>query len=148
MDAWIIWLIAAAILIAIEVMTQTMWSLCLAAGALCAMILSLFGLTLPWQVGALAAGAIMAYIIFLPVFRKWYESKNKHETRTGMDALLGRKATVTHEIKPGGLGRARIDGDNWQVKAPGIATTIPAGSEVTVTSYDSIILTVAPCSPS
>lgn len=59
-----------------------------------------------------------------------------------MDALLGRRATVTHEIRPGRLGRARIDGDNWQVQAPGVGHVIPAGREVTVTSYDSIILTV------
>jgi membrane protein implicated in regulation of membrane protease activity len=64
-----------------------------------------------------------------------------------MDALLGRRATVTQEIKPGELGRARIDGDNWQVRAPGIHTTITRGEEVIVNSYDSIILNVSRPTP-
>ena len=63
--------------------------------------------------------------------------------RTGMDALLGRRATVTHAIRPGELGRARIDGDNWQVQCPSATEEIKAGTEVVVTSYDSIILTVS-----
>lgn len=61
-----------------------------------------------------------------------------------MDALEGRRATVTHAIRPGQLGRARIDGDNWQVRAPGVDREIRAGEEVSVTGYDSIILTVTP----
>ncbi len=44
----------------------------------------------------------------------------------------------------GHLGRARIDGDNWQVRCPESTAEIPAGNEVVVTSYDSIILTVTP----
>ena len=36
-----------------------------------------------------------------------------------------------------------LDGDNWQVRAPGIEVEIPEGAEVSVTAYDSIILTVA-----
>lgn len=65
------------------------------------------------------------------------------EARTGMDALLGRKAVVTNEIRPGDTGRVRIDGDNWQAVAPGVNFTIHKGTETVVTAYDSIILTVA-----
>ena len=72
------------------------------------------------------------------------EKRRGYDSRTGMDALLGRKAVVTHEIRPGELGRARIDGDNWQVRAPGVRTVIRHGEEVSVTGYDSIILTVEP----
>lgn len=43
-DSWLIWLIAAAGCLAIEVLTQSMWALCLAAGSLLAMVAALLGL--------------------------------------------------------------------------------------------------------
>ncbi len=145
MEPWIIWLIAAAVLIIIEVLSQMVWTLCLAIGCLAALIVSLAGGTLPWQITAMALAALVAYIALVPRLKKWlYRSGDtvSHEDRTGMDALLGRSATVTHEIKPGELGRVRIDGDSWQAKAPGHHEVIRSGSQVKVTSYDSIILTV------
>ena len=108
------------------------------------MVCALCGLDLKWQVAAMAVLGIVAYIVLLPVFRRWHERHDAREARTGMDALLGRRATVTHAIRPGHLGRARIDGDNWQVRCPEAIAEIPAGNEVVVTSYDSIILTVTP----
>lgn len=142
MDIWIVWLVVAAVLIVVEVASQMMWALCLAAGALAAMACDLCGLDFSWQVGALAVATVVVYVVLLPVFRRWHERSAERTARTGMDALLGRKALVTHEIRPGHLGRARIDGDSWQVKAPGAEQTVRAGEEVTVTAYDSIILTV------
>lgn len=144
MDAWLIWLIVAAILVSVEVMTQMMWALCLSLGALGAMVCALCGLDIMWQSVAVAALSVVAYVALLPLFKRWHARTSAREARTGMDALLGRRATVVHAIHPGRLGRARIDGDNWQVHAPGVSEVITPGSEVVVTAYDSIILTVAP----
>lgn len=144
MEAWIIWTIVAALLIVVEVMSQMMWALCLGIGAIAAAVCAFFGVDLTWQITALAIASLAGYLLLLPMFNRWHARQNAREARTGMEALLGRKAVVTHEIKPGGLGRVRIDGDNWQVKAPGSDVVIPAGAEVVVTSYDSIILDVQP----
>lgn len=144
MEPWLIWLIAATLLIVIEVLTQMMWALCLTVGALGAMVCSLCGVDLIWQIVVMALLSVVAYVVFLPLFRRWHSRQDMREARTGMDALLGRRATVTNVIKPGELGRARIDGDNWQVRCPSATTEIHAGSEVVVTAYDSIILTVEP----
>lgn len=142
MEPWIFWLIAAALLLITEVLTQMMWALCLTAGALCALTLSLLGVDTVWQATALLATGLGTYAAVLPRFRRFHAKAAERKSRTGMDALLGRRAMVTHAIKPGQLGRARIDGDSWQVQAPGISEEIPAGAEVSVTAYDSIILTV------
>lgn len=137
----IIWLITAALLLLIEVLTQAIWAMCFSVGALFAMIFA--GFTDSWvlQALAVAAGALLAWLLLAPIVRKW-EKGLSHESRTGMDALLGRRATVTEEIKPGELGRARIDGDYWQVRAPESKHTVRRGEEVVVTAYESIILTV------
>lgn len=147
MEIWIIWLIAAAVLVVIEVLTQMVWTLCLAVGCLASAIAGIFGVGAAWQIAIAGIVSVIAYFALMPVFEKWQKrayDKNRHLARTGMDALLGRRGTVTEEIKPGKMGRVRIDGDNWQAVAPGCSETIRHGQEVVVEAYDSIILTVSP----
>lgn len=147
MDAWIIWLIIAVVMIVLEVITQWIWTFCLAVGAVIALVFSFFDVTLPVQIGIAALSSVLAYFICVPFISRWYSRLwhgRERADRTGMEALLGRKALVVHEIKPGGIGRARIDGDCWQVRAPGVSSVVPSGAYMSVTGYDSIILTVEP----
>lgn len=142
---WLTWIIICGILFILEVLTQMIWTICLAVGCLCALFAYLMGADLAWQLTALGIGAMLAFIFLMPWLRKLHarmDEREKRNARTGMEALLGRRAVVTQEIRPGELGRARIDGDNWQVRAPHCRDTIRRGCEVTVTGYDSIILTV------
>lgn len=151
MEAWIVWIIIAAAMIATEVVCQWVWTLCLAAGCLAAMCAALLDYSIPVQIGLMATVGIAVYFGCMPLMRKWYANASKghqRDDRTGMDALLGRKATVTEEIRLNELGRARIDGDYWQVRAPGADRVIRRGEQVSVTAYDSIILTVEQISQS
>lgn len=143
MYAWIIWLIAAAVLLLIEVLSQAIWAFCLSIGCLIAAAISCFTPSPALQAMSVGIGAVLSWILLAPIVRKW-EHKRSKTTRTGMDALLGRRAIVTEEIRPGEIGRARIDGDYWQVTSPGITAPLRRGTEVSVTAYDSIILTVEP----
>lgn len=146
MSVWIIWLSIAALLLIIEVFTQMFWTLCLAIGCIGALIGELCGVGTAWELIILAAVSFVAYAALAPVFQRWHERQLKKEgrsDRTGMEALLGRHAIITQEIKPGETGRARIDGDNWQVIAPGLNEPVKKGQEVVVEGYDSIILTVS-----
>jgi len=142
MEAWIIWLAAAVILLVLEVLSQAVWSFCLAIGCLVAAALSVFSSSLALQVICVGVAAVAAWLLLAPIVRKW-EHRRSGKAVTGMDALIGRQAVVVDEIRPGELGRARIDGDCWQVQAPGATHAIAGGSEVTVTAYNSNILTVA-----
>ena len=149
MEIWIIWLIVIVALLIVELLTQMMWALCLAIGCTAGVLLSVCGASFYWQIIIVAIVALLAYVVLIPVFQKWHalavDRKGKN-SRTGMDALLGRKAILTEEIAAGRTGRARIDGDNWQVRYTGCKDSIPRGTEVVVTGYDSIILDVEPCS--
>lgn len=145
METWIFWLAAAAVLLIVEIMTSMVWTLCLSVGCLAALGASLLGFDLTVQMVSLAVVAVLTFAVVAPRFKRRLQKTHAaatHADRTGMDALLGRKATVTHEIKPGELGRVRIDGDSWQACAPGLTSTIERGRQVSVTGYDSIILTV------
>lgn len=146
MSVWIIWLAVAALLLIIEVFTQMFWTLCLAIGCLGGLIGELCGVGTAWELVILAAVSFIAYAALAPIFQRWHEKQLKktgRSDRTGMDALLGRRAVITQEIKPGEMGRARIDGDSWQVIAPGCTDAVKKGQEVVVEGYNSIILTVS-----
>lgn len=143
MDLWILWLAVAGVLLILEIAFQWVWTLCLAIGCVAALVGALCGATALMQVVCMSASAVVAYILLIPILNKWQKkARDKKKTRTGMDALLGRVAIVTDEIKPGRLGRARIDGDYWQVRIPGSREVVHRGEEVVVTGYDSIILDV------
>lgn len=147
MENWIIWLIIIGALLIIEVLSQMMWALCLAVGCVAAVIASLLGADVIWQVCIAAIGSLAAYLLLVPLFQKWHAlsvDKKGKNARTGMDALLGRRAVVSEKITADRPGRARIDGDNWQVRAVGRNRVIERGTEVVVTGYDSIILEVEP----
>lgn len=150
METWILWLALACVLLIVEIMTGTLWCLCFAAVCLLTMGAALLGASLDIQLVVLAITGLLSYFLLMPFFKHQRFLKPQPDTsnaRTGMDALLGRTAYVTEEIRPGRLGRARIDGDNWQVRAPGLGNVIPRGTEVKVTGFDSIILQVAPYDP-
>lgn len=147
MSVWIVWMAVAALLLIIEVFTQMFWTLCLAIGCIGALAGNLLGAGVAWQLIILAVVSFVAYALLAPVFERWHQrqlAKAGRSDRTGMEALVGRKAIVTSEIKPGEMGRVRIDGDSWQAVAPRAAETLCKGAEVIVESYDSIILTVTP----
>ncbi len=145
MDIWIIWLIATASLIVIELITGMVASFCLAIGCLASMIVSLMTPELEMQLFALAIGTLLSFIFLAPVIRKWQAKKvdkSPAAQNSNMDALIGRTVLVTQTIPANGeLGRIKIDGDSWQARSVR-ACEIPQGSRVKVVSYDSIIIEV------
>ena len=70
MDSWLIWLIITALLILVELLTSFIATFCLAVGALLAMVASLLGGGLEWQLGALVLGTVLAFIFFAPFIRR------------------------------------------------------------------------------
>lgn len=145
MEIWVMWLIATAVLVIIELMTGMVASFCLAIGCLASMIVSLFSISVNMQLLALAIGTILSFIFLAPVIRKWQQQKgekNPKAQNSNMDALIGRMVVVTQTIPADGeLGRIRIDGDNWQARSISGAE-IEEGRRVKVVSYDSIIIEV------
>ena len=98
MELWLIWIIIAVVLIIVEVLTQMLWALCLGAGAILAMAASLLGVDLVWQIVIMAVAALGFYLVAFPWFRRIHNARTAHTARTGMDALLGRRAIVTETV--------------------------------------------------
>lgn len=147
MELWIIWLIATAVLLIIELLSNVVATLCMAVGCFIASILALLGFGIVAQVIGLVAGVILAFIFIAPLVNRLHASRHRDREayNSNMNALIGRIAEVTKpftgESEP---GRARIDGDNWQIRSADGAP-LARGMQVKVVGYDSIILLVRPC---
>ena len=67
MSLWIVYLIAAAVLMIIELLTGFVATFCVAVGCVIAAVLDFMGLGIEAQLIGLAAGVIVAFILFAPL---------------------------------------------------------------------------------
>lgn len=144
MTLWIVWLIAVAVLLVVELLTGLVASFCLAFGCLLAFVAALAGWGIEVQLVALVAGVIIAFIFLVPFVNRIKKSRRPHrlEYNSNMDALIGREGVLSQAIEAdGNPGRLRIDGDYWQARSTD-GSPLPEGTRVRVTGYDSIILVV------
>ena len=143
-SSWLLWLIIAAILIIIELLTSMIATFCLAAGCLVAMVCALLGWGIETQLTGAIIGTVIAFILVQPLIRHRKETiKKQDKSASNMDALIGRTAVLTESITEYAPGRTRIDGVNWQIRTNSNAP-LTKGSKVRIIGYDSIILIAEP----
>ncbi len=141
-NEWALWLVAAVVFMIIELASFSFYITCLAIGALGAMAGALIGF--PFWFNAILWAVVSGISIFLvrPILTKHLQ-KHPHKRESNTDALIGKQGVVTEEIKQGGYGYVKIDGDEWRsVTADGAA--VKKGTRVEVAARESIILTVKP----
>jgi membrane protein implicated in regulation of membrane protease activity len=131
MDAWVLWLIAAAIFGVGEIATLGFFLAPFAGGALVAAI-----------VAAIGAGTAISWVTFLvvsvvllaalrPVARR--QRKTPPALRSGTAALVGKTGMVVERIaNDEGVGCVRIEGEVWTARAFDDDEIIEAGARVHV----------------
>ncbi|MGI6719028.1 MAG: NfeD family protein [Bacteroidales bacterium] len=135
------WLIAAIILVIVEILTEGFGSICFAIGAGVSALASYLGANFTWQIIIFLAVSLLTFIFFRPFMLRFLDKRSKH-VKTNVDALIGRKGIVSERIDmEKHTGRVSIDGDDWKaVSADG--SVIERGVTVEIVKLDSIILTV------
>jgi membrane protein implicated in regulation of membrane protease activity len=111
---FVVWIVAAVLLAIGEVLTPGAFFLspvALAAGAAAIVALVAGGVasTIVFIVAALLSLAVLR-----PIARR--HVRMPQITRTGTDALIGRKAVVTRRVDAAG-GRVRIGGEEWSARS-------------------------------
>ena len=138
---WIVWVVVAVALAVGEILTPGLFFLgpvALAAGA-AAIVQGLGG-------GAVASVivfivAALASLAFLrPVARR--HVRLPALSRTGTDALVGRKALVTRTVDENG-GRVRIGGEEWSARSYLDGQVLPEGASVDVIQIEGATALVA-----
>jgi membrane protein implicated in regulation of membrane protease activity len=143
MEAWLFWLIAAAILGVGEIATTGFFLAPFAGGALVAALIA-----------AVGGGAIVSLVAFLvvsivllsalrPIARA--HIRQPAQMRTGTAALVGRSATVVERIANGDdVGCVRLDGEIWRARAYDDDEVIEPGARVQVLEIRGVTAVVAP----
>lgn len=142
MEYYQIWLIAAIVLVIIELLTAGFGVICFAVGALFSALAAFLGMdSLVWQLLIFAVASVLCFIFLRPVVLRFLDKKSK-DVKTNADALVGKTAIVSETIdSSANQGRVAVDGDDWKaVSADG--SVINKGEKVEIISRDSIILTV------
>ena len=142
MQAYLIWLIVALVLIIFEICSATFGAICFAIGAGFSALATGLGANLTWQIIVFAIVSLLTFVFLRPFMMKFLDRKSK-DVKTNADALVGRKAVVSERIDAAQhTGRVAVDGDDWKaVSADG--SVIEKGAEVEIIKMESIILTVS-----
>ena len=140
---WLIWFVAAVVLVVAEMFTAGFWLACLAVGCVAAGLVGLIpfaGLTL--ETIAFTATSLASMIGLRPVFMKRFQLGPGGDVRTGIDALLGKTGIVLERIDPRArVGRVKVEGEDWR-GASVDDTPIEVGARVTVIQVDGTTLVV------
>ena len=141
MEIWHMWVIAALILVVVEIFTTGFAVICLAIGALAAAVDAACGGGAEGQLIWFAAATLLAFVFVRPLLVKAFRKSGGRERLSGVDALKGREAVVSEHISSSdNTGRVAVDGDDWKaVSADG--SSIGKGEKVTIESVDSVVLT-------
>ena len=129
MQAWLIWLILAAVLAGAEILSLDLVLIMCAGGAAAGGISAAAGLPPAAQVAIAIAGALALLLFLRPVAKRHLTGSGT--ARTGIDALIGAQAIVTSKVDARD-GRVRLGGSEWSAKAYDSSQVIPVGSSVQV----------------
>lgn len=130
MPAWLLWVIVAAVLGGVEMLSLTLVAGLLAVAAVAAAVTAALGVGGAGQAAAFAVTSGLSIAILLPALRRHRRSLTTH-TRSGVAALVGQSAQVL-ELVDAQHGRVRIGGEVWSARAYVPEQVIPAGAVVDV----------------
>ena len=141
MESYMYWLIAAIVLVIIEICTVGFGSICFAIGAGFSALAAALGANFTWQTVIFAVVSLLTFIFLRPLAMRFLE-KNSKDVKTNAEALIGRKGIVSERIDHAQhTGRVAIDGDDWKAVSEN-GEVIEKGTEVEIVKMDSIIVTV------
>ena len=139
--AWLVWVVVAIALAVGEVLTPGLFFLgpvALAAGA--AALASLLGAGSVGSLIVFIVGSLASLALLRPIARR--HVRLPAISRTGTDALIGRKALVTRKVDAHG-GRVRIGGEEWSARAYLDGQAYDEGSSVDVIQIEGATALVA-----
>lgn len=129
MQAWLIWLILAAVLAGAETLSLDLVLLMCAGGAAAGGVAAAAGAPPAVQVAVAVGGALSLLLGVRPVAKRHLLGSGT--ARTGIEALIGTQAMVTSQVDARD-GRVRLGGSEWSARAYDETQVIPAGTSVQV----------------
>lgn len=144
LSIWHWWLIAAMLLLILEIFTPALVAACLSVGCAGAALASWLGgaATVQWLV--FSGISALAFVGVRP-FVKRLLSPAGEKMKTNVEALQGKTGRVLVRIdNKAGEGRVLVEGDDWKALSADDSVVIEAGTFIRVVEVDSTVLIVVP----
>lgn len=141
MDAWVIWLILAGVLVGAELLTLTLDLALIAIAALVATLVAALGLGPEFQLAAFTVTAVATLGLVRPIARR--HLRLPPAQRFGVDALVGKEGLALEEISKN-TGLVRIGGEQWTARPYDPDLIIAKGSAVDVLAIEGVTALVHP----
>lgn len=139
MEVWHIWIIAALVLVIIEIFTSGFAVICLSVGAVGGAIAAACDCSFKIQLLAFALASFVALILVRPLLLRFFPKEEK--VKTNANAMVGRRGTVCCAIEGVEGGRVVVDGVDWKARSVD-GEDIAEGEKVEIVEIDSIVLIV------
>lgn len=134
------WFALMVVFAIIEAATPQLVSIWFAGGALCALIVSLFGVDLWVGIAVFVAVSALLLILTRPLIKKRWGPKI---VRTNADAAIGKDAIVTSRIdNTEGVGLVNLGGQIWSARSENGAP-VEEGETVLVKRIEGVKLIVS-----
>lgn len=134
MAAWLLWLIAAGLFAAGEIVSLDLVLLMFAGGALGGVGVALLGGSTVLQMVAFIVVSGLLLALVRPIAAKHLTSRTPLQL-DGVDTLIGRTATVTRDIDVSG-GRIRMGADEWTARTQHSGENFAVGQTVRILQVD------------
>lgn len=140
MGDWVVWLVAAGVLLLAELFTLTFVLGLLSGAALATAIAAALGLPLAAQIGVFAVTSGALFVVVKPLERRHHAAPG---LPTGTAALMGRTGVVTEAVGEH-AGRVKLGGESWAARPLVPGATVPVGTTVAVAKVDGATVVVYP----
>ena len=134
MAAWLLWLIAAGLFAAGEVVSLDLVLLMFAGGALGGMTVALLGGATILQMIAFIVVSGVLLAVVRPIAKKQLVNSTPLQL-DGVDTIIGRTARVTKDIDVSG-GRIRMGADEWTARSQHSGESFAVGETVRILEVD------------
>ena len=139
--AVIVWAVATAVFVVVELATYGLASIWFALGSLVALVAAALGAPLWLQIVLFAVVSVVTLLLTRPLAKKYVNNKKQP---TNADRYIGAEALVTEEInKVVGTGAVNVDGRIWSARTAD-DSVLPAGTRVVVKEIRGVRLIVEP----
>jgi membrane protein implicated in regulation of membrane protease activity len=134
MDPWLLWLIAAGLFAAGEIVSLNLVLLMFAGGALGGMAVALVGGSTVLQIVAFIVISGVLVALVRPLAQRHLTERTPLQL-DGVDSLIGRTAKVTREIDSSS-GRIRLGADEWSARTQHSGESFAVGATVRIMQVD------------
>ena len=146
MEPWVIWVVAAVVLVIAEATTTAFVAIYFGFAALVTAVVALIGLPVAAQLVVFGVVSVGSMVLTRPALRR--AAGRTASIRTGVDAMQGRIGVVVRPIAELDPGQVKVGGETWTARSFYDGESIPEGARVEVVRVEGVTaLVIAAPSP-